>query len=594
MASGHNDLLNSECRPFVMANGRQLPPLGRADRWAYAYELVERQGLSIGEALEVVTRRYQRGFYHRLPQLGRGDVNKLLAQGLLPTVGTVMALTSSRGQGETDVSVPQPISGPRSGEGAFVQSLQNERSCFADAESEVREPSVEMLVTLAPEAQDDTLPPCDLLEPKDRALGKIDFAAPSNEIADGYENGGLGRAVKWRRYLEESGIFDSMPEGATGGENSVAPRAGAGAQRSEPEVQYLPREVAKRQEIELDMSSENKESFSGFPGEGPSMNSSETIVKSPTPSGHQVEEEWNERMMKERRERAEVWGVPRVILVLCSLFWKLEILQICDLLQGSEAPPNDDDFCRRTVESVFRNHGRSGELLAAESRMTIHAIDVMKQSEDQIVHAIEKYMRRYTHVIMIPNSFHFWELMERQLGGLTPVYMKEITNRYVQLGSRLMRQGLAREVLMLPFLPMGEPTCELVPRVNLANVWNALVDHCNQANDYVMIIATHMWTLEMAKRSMNVPNIVSWNFIPHDSRQAWEVYVNHFTDRYERRRPVVLRCGLVHCTGSHYLLHELWGLVQDTAPVCECEMTVSVVRPLSRRQKRKFNAILRS
>ncbi len=593
MASGLNTTALSY-QPFVMANGRQLPPMGRADRWAYAHELVEQQGISIGEALEVVTLRYQHGYYHRLPQLGRGDVNRLLEQYALPVVGARASSDSPSGQGEADVLVPQPISRPKLDERAFEQSYEDERSRFADAEPEEREPLTETLVILEPEAQDNTLPLLELMEPRGQARGRVDFAAPPVGIVEGNEHGGLGRAISWGRYLRESGIFDPIPEGAIGGDDLSTPVTSAGAPSSDQGPQSLLREAVQSQEQPLDMSFGNTGPSSGFPAEGPSANNSETMVKGLPPSGPEIEEEWNERMMRERRERAEVWGVPRVVLILCSLFWKLELLRICDLLHGPEAPPNDDEFCRRTAESVYRNHGRSGEILAAESRVTIHAMDIMKQTEDQIVQSIEQYMRRYTHVIMMPNSFHFWELMEQQLGGLTTVYMREITNRYVRIGSRLMRQGLAREVLILPFFPMGDPTCELIPRVNLTHVWNTLVDHCNQANDYIMIIATHMWTLEMAQRSMNVPNVVAWNFIPHDSRQAWEIYISYFSDRYERRRPITLRCGQVHRSGSHYLLHELWGLVQDTAATCECQMTVSILRPLSRRQKRKFHAALRS
>ncbi len=77
-------------RPFVMADGTQLPPMGRADRWAYAFELVEQQGISIGEALETVTLRYQDGHYHRLPQLGRGDINMWLVHHGLPVIVPIL------------------------------------------------------------------------------------------------------------------------------------------------------------------------------------------------------------------------------------------------------------------------------------------------------------------------------------------------------------------------------------------------------------------------------------------------------------------------------------------------------------------------
>ncbi len=575
----------SSGRPFVTASGRQLAPMGRAARWAYAFELVEQQGISIGEALEAVTLRYQHGYYERRPQVGRGDTSRLAAQFAEPEVGT---LASSGLPSGREVLMPQQVSMTGLGMSAFEQSYENDRSRFDDVELEEQGPSAEMLVTLGPVAQENARPPLELMEPESQVYGSVDFAAPPVTTTEGHEHGGVGRAISWRRYLEESGLFDPAPEGAEGGEELSTPATSMRGPGSERGPQIVPEEVI----MPLDMTLGNTGPSSDFPAEGPTINNSETIVTGPSPSGPEVEEEWNQRMMEERRERIQTWGVPRVVLILCSLFWKLEILNICDLLHGPEAPPNDDEFCRRTVESIFQSYGRSGEILAPESRVTVHAIDIMKQTEDQIIQSIEQYMRRYTHVIMMPNAFHFWELMERQLGGVTTVYMKEITNRYVRIGSRLMRQGLAREVLILPFLPMGDPTCELIPRVNLTNVWNLLVDHCNQANDYIMIIATHMWTIEMAQRTMNVPNVVAWNFIPHDSRQAWEIYISHFSDRYERRRPITLRCGQVHRSGSHYLLHELWGLVQDTAAICECQMTVSVLRPLSRRQKRKFQAVL--
>ena len=67
-------------------------------------------------------------------------------------------------------------------------------------------------------------------------------------------------------------------------------------------------------------------------------------------------------------------------------------------------------------------------------------------------------------VLIIPNTFHFWDLLEQDLGGNAPGYMNEVTHRYVNLGTRLMRQGMAREVLYLSFLSMGNPICGLVPR----------------------------------------------------------------------------------------------------------------------------------
>ncbi len=576
-----------------MSNGQGLTPLGRAARWAYANELVGQLGIPIEEAFGVVHLRHSMGHYERRPQIGRGEASRLMVQRFAqPRVGASSSEMMAQHGSLPEVRIP---------------SLEEPHGAL-HLRYEDADPVTEALVALEPEARetehlpfemgDPDLPALEPVELGRPVLGPLDFAAPPVAVPEVNEHGGMGRAISWRRFLEESGLFDPEPVGAEGGEGISAPVtamegnvvSGPASRLSQP---VMPREAVMPLDMPLGGMMEDTGPSSRFLADGQVVNNDETMNTSPSPSGPEVEEDWNKRMMEERRERMEAWGVPRVVLILCSLFWKLELLEICDLLHGPEAPPNDDEFCRRTAESIFQNCGRSGEKLAPESRVTVHAINVMKQTEDQIIHSIEQYARRYTHVIMIPNAFHFWELMEQQLGGVTTVYMKEITNRYVRIGSRLMRQGLAREVLILPFLPMGDPTCELIPRVNLANVWNVLVDHCNQANDYIIIIATHMWTIEMAQGTMNVPNIVAWNFIPHDQRLAWEIYISHFTDRYERRRPITLRCGQVHRSGSHYLLYELWGLVQDTAATCECQMTVSVVRPLSRRQKRKFRAALR-
>ncbi len=556
--------------------------MGRATRMTYALELGRQSGMPFWEAIELINLRHSLGFYERRPQMGRGDAIRMMGQGFAsPSVGASSSGTMSQ-------QIPSP-------------PLEE---VYDHSNYENVEPPAELLVTFESGALEIEYPPLDpempaleLIEPDRPTVDHVELAVPQVVDPEVNDHGGLGRAVSWRRFLEESGIFDSEPLGAEGGEGVSTPvTTMEGNEVSGPDSRRDQSVVAQEVVMSLDMplgdTVEDTEPSSRFLADGQVLGNGEAMSTSSTPSEPEVEE-WNRRMMEERRERISVWGVPRVVLILCSLFWKLELLKICDLLHGPEAPPNDDEFCRRTAESIFQNCGRSGEKLAPESRVTVHAIDVLKQTEDQIIHSIEKYVRRYTHVIMIPNAFHFWELMEQQLGGVTTVYMKEITNRYVRIGSRLMRQGLAGEVLILPFLPMGDPTCELIPRVNLAHVWNLLVDHCNQANDYIIIIATHMWTIEMAQRTMNVPNIVAWNFIPHDSRLAWEVYVSHFSDRYERRRPITLRCGQVHRSGSHYLLYELWGLVQDTAPTCECQMTVSVARPLSRRQRRKFRAVLR-
>ena len=77
----------------------------------------------------------------------------------------------------------------------------------------------------------------------------------------------------------------------------------------------------------------------------------ETLVKHPTPSGTEVEDKISRRLLEDRGAFIAANGVPRVVLILCSLFWKLEILKICDLLFGPEAPLNDDKFCRQMVEN---------------------------------------------------------------------------------------------------------------------------------------------------------------------------------------------------------------------------------------------------
>ncbi len=330
------------------------------------------------------------------------------------------------------------------------------------------------------------------------------------------------------------------------------------------------------------------ESALALPEEEQDMSiSDETNVSCPTPSGPEVEEVLRRRLLEDRRAFIAANGVPRVVLILCSLFWKLEILKICELLFGPEAPPNDDRFCRQVAEKMYQHCCRPGEKLAAESRVTIHAIDVVEQTQDQIVHSVEQYGRSYTHVLIIPNTYHFWDLLEQDLGGNAPGYMNEVTHRYVNLGTRLMRQGMAREVLLLPFLPMGNPTCGLIPRAIFTGVWDQLVDSCNHNNEYIDIILKHMWTRELAQGTMNVPNSVAWNYIPLDTHLSWSIYINHFTDRYEKRRPITLPCGSTHRSGSHYLLHELWGLVQDTVATCMCEMTVKILRPVRKRGRKR-------
>ncbi len=262
-------------------------------------------------------------------------------------------------------------------------------------------------------------------------------------------------------------------------------------------------------------------------------------------------------------------------------------MKICDLLFGSEAPPNDDRFCRQVAEKIYQNCCRPGEKLAAETRVTIHAIDVVEQTQDQIVHSIEQYGHSYTHVLIIPNTYHLWDLLEQDLGGNAPAYMNEISHRYVNLGTRFMRQGMAQEVLLLPYLPMGNPTCGLIPRAILTGVWEELVESCNRNNDYIDVILTHIWTKELAQGTMNVPNSVAWNYIPLDADELWPIYMKHFTDRYEKRRPITLPCGTTHHSGSQYFLYELWGLVQDATPTCTCEMTVKIMRPIRKRSRKR-------
>ncbi len=410
--------------------------------------------------------------------------------------------------------------------------------------------------------------------------------SPAVVAPEGSEHGGIGRANSWRTFLSRYYRGSSQNTDGEGESTSVGEegRPTVGTDAGEPSG-LVPNEAM------MPLGDEplgDVSSSLGLPNDE-LVDIDQTEVKrvvSPEVDSEQVR-------FEARRTHMEMHGVPRVVLILCSLFWKLELLNVCNLLWGPEAPPNDDEFCRRAVEVVHRNCGWTGEKLSPESRLTVHAIDIMQQTEDQIIESVERYNRQYTHAIIMPNSFHFWELIERDLGGVTHEHMKEAANRYVRIGARLMRQDLANEVLILPFLPMGEPTCQLVPRFHISHIWGQLVDSCNNANDYVYKLLTHLWSLEMAQCSMNVPHVVAWNFIPHDPHAAWEVYVSYFNDRYERRRPITLPCSQVHCSGSHYLLHELWGLVQDTEATCECQMTVSIVRPMSNRQRRKFRACLR-
>ncbi len=106
----------------------------------------------------------------------------------------------------------------------------------------------------------------------------------------------------------------------------------------------------------------------------------ETMVECPMLSRTGVEDEISCRLLEDRKAFIAANGGPRVVLKLCSLFWKLEILKICDPFVGPEAPPNDDRFCRQVMENLYRNCCRPGEKLAAESRVTVHAIDAVKQT----------------------------------------------------------------------------------------------------------------------------------------------------------------------------------------------------------------------
>ncbi len=126
-----------------------------------------------------------------------------------------------------------------------------------------------------------------------------------------------------------------------------------------------------------------------------------------------------------------MYGVPKVVLILCLLFWKLEFLHICGLCTGPEAPPNDETFTKVVAERFYRNCCFPGERLAPESRVYIHAVDMLKQTAEGIKQEIANYMRSFTHVIIISEAFHIWEIMERDCGRDTPKFVGQLTHRYI-------------------------------------------------------------------------------------------------------------------------------------------------------------------
>ncbi len=90
---------------------------------------------------------------------------------------------------------------------------------------------------------------------------------------------------------------------------------------------------------------------------------------------------------------------------------------------------------------------------------------LVKPSQNQIVQFENQYGRSDIRVLIFPNTFHFWDLLEQDLGGNAPGYMNKVKYRYVNLETRFMRQGMAREVLLLPFYQWGNPTCGLISKV---------------------------------------------------------------------------------------------------------------------------------
>ena len=105
---------------------------------------------------------------------------------------------------------------------------------------------------------------------------------------------------------------------------------------------------------------------------------------------------------------------------------------------------------------------------------------------------------------------HIWEIIERDCGKETAKYISELTHKYVYLGGHLMRQGLAKEVLLMQYLPFGGPTCGLIPKLDLSRVWDQLVAHCNRHNGNIKLILKHLWARETELGTNNVLHFVTW------------------------------------------------------------------------------------
>ncbi len=183
-----------------------------------------------------------------------------------------------------------------------------------------------------------------------------DVLAPEPVVSspEGNEHSGLGRATRRSGVEVESGFGDSTPpdiaqtlgpdlaEGSAFGlvEGSALDRPEAGV----PSLEQSPKPLGAT------------ESALALPDEDQDMSiNDDPFVSCPAPSGPEVEDEISRRLLEDRRAFVAANGVPRVVLILCSLFWKLEILKICDLLFGPEAPPNDDRFCRQVAEKLYQN-----------------------------------------------------------------------------------------------------------------------------------------------------------------------------------------------------------------------------------------------
>ena len=80
--------------------------------------------------------------------------------------------------------------------------------------------------------------------------------------------------------------------------------------------------------------------------------------------------------MREQPLSYDISGsVPKIVLILCSIFWKIELLTVCGLYTGPEMPTNDDQFTRIVAKKMYQYCCNPGERLALESRVFIHAID---------------------------------------------------------------------------------------------------------------------------------------------------------------------------------------------------------------------------